>query len=224
MKFSNFRMIALAILMAAALCLTASAARNKKKAVAAKAEESERKVTEAEVPKAALNTLKKRAGEAKITEFAEEIEHGSTFYEASFKNKAGANTDVLVTAAGALVETEQEISAKKLPAAVRQAAAKAAGKGAKLACEKKTMILYEVKFSKDGTTYEILLTPDGRIVEKDAEKGGDEENGDGDGNGDGDDKHKANAAIDDDDDDDDDDDEDDDDEDDDDDDDEDDED
>jgi len=33
------------------------------------------------------------------------------------------------------------------------------------------MILYEVKFSKDNTRHELLLTPDGRRVEEEVEKG-----------------------------------------------------
>ena len=181
MSWKSLKLIAVVILMAAVLCLTASAQRDKEKAG-----ETERKVTEADVPKAALRALKRQARKAEITEFAEETEHGSTFYEASWKNKAGANFDVLVTKAGALVEIEETIPADEVPAAALKAAKKAAGKNAELACEKKTMILYEVKFSKDGASHELLLTPDGRVVEEGIEKGKSE---DEDGNGNGDAKH-----------------------------------
>ena len=131
--------------------------------------ESERKMTEAEVPAAALATLKKMAAGAKITEFAEEVEHGSKFYEGSWKGPDG-NVDVLVTAAGALVEIEKKVGTKGVPQAVLAAAQKAAGKDAKLGLEKKTKILYEVHFKKGDRRVELLLTPDGRCVGKEDKK------------------------------------------------------
>jgi len=48
----------------------------------------ERKVTEAEVPKAALNALVKEGRRAEITEFAEEIEYAARSTKASWKNKS----------------------------------------------------------------------------------------------------------------------------------------
>ena len=126
--------------------------------------ESERKVTEAEVPAAALATLKKMAAGATITEYAKEIEHGSTFYEGSWKSTTGTNVDVLVTAAGALVEIEEKTAADQVPQAVLAAAQKTAGKDAKLGLEKKTMVLYEIHFRKGNRHVELLLTPDGRRV------------------------------------------------------------
>jgi len=133
--------------------------------------ESERQVTEAEVPAAALAALKNLAGGAQITEFAEEIEYGHTFYEGSWKSPDGRNIDCLVTSTGDLVETEEEVQAGKVPAAVLKAAGKAAGEDTKLAFEKKTMILYEAKFQKGESGNELLLTPDGRRVEQETDKG-----------------------------------------------------
>ncbi|HUT90783.1 MAG TPA: hypothetical protein VMY37_14865 [Thermoguttaceae bacterium] len=132
--------------------------------------ETERRVTEAEVPKAALTALKKLAEGAEIVEFAEETEHGSTFYEGSWKVASGAKMDVLVTPTGDLVEIELGVAADDVPAAVLAAARKAAGKKAPLAFEKKTMLLYEVKFRKGDRGHELLLTPDGRRAEQEVEK------------------------------------------------------
>jgi uncharacterized membrane protein YkoI len=134
------------------------------------AKETERQVTAAELPKAALAALKKLAAGAKITEFAEEVEHGHTFYEGSFKAPSGAKMDVLVTPTGDLVEIEQQVAAEEVPATVLAAARKAAGKKAPLAFEKKTMLLYEVKFSKGDRRHELLLTPDGRRAGEEVEK------------------------------------------------------
>lgn len=134
-------------------------------------EEQEREVKEAEVPAPALAALEKLAGGATITEFAEEIEHGCKFYEGSWKTPAGGNVDALVTSAGDLVEIEEQVSLDQVPAKVLAEVRKLSRPDARLFCEKKTMILYEVKFQEDDKRYEILYTPDGRTLEKDIETG-----------------------------------------------------
>ena len=144
--------------------------REKPKKAGKREKETERRVTEAEVPKAALTALKKLAEGAEIVEFAEETEHGSTFYEGSWKVASGAKMDVLVTPTGDLVEIELGVAADDVPAAVLAAARKAAGKQAPLAFEKKTMLLYEVKFRKGDRRHELLLTPDGRRAKEEVEK------------------------------------------------------
>lgn len=149
-------------------------------------QEYEHEVTEARVPAAALATLKKLAGDAKITEFAEEVEHGHIFYEGSWKTPAGTNVDGLVTAAGDLVEIEERVRADQVPVAVVAAVKDLGGGETHLAFEKKTSIFYEAKFRKDDHFYEVLFTPDGRTVEKEvrkahgakAEAGGDEDEDD----------------------------------------------
>jgi hypothetical protein len=138
---------------------------------AAKPAEAERKVTETDIPVAALAALKKLAAGAEITEFAEEIEYGHTFYEGSWKSASGANMDVLVTPTGDLMEIEEQLSIDNVPAAALKVAQKAAGKETELASEKKTMILYEFRFQKEGSEQELLLTPDGRRFDEDAAVG-----------------------------------------------------
>lgn len=151
--------------------------------------EYEREVTEAQVPAAALATLKKLAGGAKITEFAEEFEHGHKFYEGSWKGQSGSNVDALVTAAGDLVEIEEQVGADQVPDAVLAMVRKAAGKDAPLGFERKTMILYEIKFRKGDRRHELLLTPDGRRVEEEVEKGEGDDDDEGKRGDDDDDGH-----------------------------------
>lgn len=127
-------------------------------------DEHERKVTEKEVPKPALDALKKQAAGAPLTKTEEEKEHGTTFYEGQWKGEHG-RVEALVTADGNLVEIEEEIATDRLPAAALAAAQKQAGAGANMRWEKKTQILYEVKFKKGNSYHELLLTPDGRVVE-----------------------------------------------------------
>lgn len=138
-------------------------------------EESERQVKESELPAAALAALKKLAGDAKLTEFAEEKEHGGTFYEGSWKGPHG-NVDALVTASGDLVELEEAVPFDAIPKAVQDRATQAAGKDAKVFVEKKTYIMYEVKFRKGDRRHEVLYSPDGRTHDHEDEQG--EEDGD----------------------------------------------
>ena len=170
MRREHWKLVAVVILLVVMLSAAVYARKGKERTRRSSPAEVERKVTEGQVPAAALATLKKLAGRAKITEFAEEIEHGHTFYEGSWKARSGAKTDVLVTKTGDLVEIERQVGARQVPAAVRKAARKAAGKGPDLAFEKKTMILYEVKFQKGNSRHELLVTPDGRHVEHEVER------------------------------------------------------
>lgn len=134
-----------------------------------KHEEQERKVKEAEVPKAALEALKKLAGGSALTEFSEEIEHGATYYEGSWKGPNG-NVDALVTIHGDLVEIEEAIPVATAPKCVLEKAQAAAGKDAKLFVEKKTVVLYEVKYRKDNRKHEVVYSADGRVHEHEHEE------------------------------------------------------
>jgi hypothetical protein len=145
----------------------------------AKQDESERAVKEGDVPPPALAALKKVANGAPLTEFAEEKEHGQTYYEGTFTGPSG-KVDVLVTATGDLVEIEESVAADSVPAPVRAAVVKAAGADAKPTFEKKTVVLYEAHFKKADKGQELVLNPDGRPYEEGQEKNGDKDDDDDD--------------------------------------------
>lgn len=168
MRWKCLKLIMIVVLLGIMFCAVSYAVKSNE---AVEMGESERQVTKAEVPAIVLAALKKQAGGAQITEFAEEIEYGHTFYEGSWKSPDGRNIDCLVTSSGDLVEIEEEVQTGKVPAAVLKEVRKAAGEDTKLAFEKKTMILYEVKFQKGEGRYELLLTPDGRCVEEESDEG-----------------------------------------------------
>jgi hypothetical protein len=173
MNRRHLKLVAVIVLLGIMLCAAAYAKKGKEKSEQpspAKATETERKVTEAEVPADVLASLKKLAAGAKIFEFAEEVEDGHTFYEGSWKTSSGVQVDVLVTKTGDLVATEEGLSLNEVPAAVLKAAREAAGSGAEMTLERKTTILYEIKFEKAGAEQELLLTPYGDKVEEDAQK------------------------------------------------------
>lgn len=168
--FNRFRTVTITLVLSIIACLAIVQAKEPPKH-----EEQERKVQEADVPKAALAALKKVSAGAKLTEFSEEIEHGMTYYEGSWKGPNG-NVDCLVTAAGDVVEIEEVIPAGTAPNAVIEKARASAGKDASLFVEKKTVYLYEVKFRKEGKRHEVIYSPDGREHEHEEEAG----NGDAD--------------------------------------------
>lgn len=141
--------------------------------------ESERRLTEADVPPAALAALKKLAGGAPFTEIEEEMEHGSTHYEAEWNGPDG-EVEATVTAEGDLVEFEEVVPDGKVSAAARAAAQKAAGEGAVLKWEKTTVVYYEVSFKKDGKSHELYITLDGRRLHDDDDGHDHEDHDDGD--------------------------------------------
>lgn len=145
-------------------------AEEEKKPAPAAAQEQEKSVKEAEVPPAALAALKALAGTAALTEFSQEIEHGHTFYEGSWKGPNG-NVDGLVTEGGDVVEIEESVPADKVPAGIRGALEKDAGKDAQIHFEKKTVYLYEAHYKKDGKHHEVVMTPDGRPAHGEEEDG-----------------------------------------------------
>lgn len=124
--------------------------------------EQEMAVKESEVPAAALKALRDMARPAKILKFAREVEHGHTYYEGSWTSDHG-HIDALVTPEGEVVEIEEGIQAGKLPKAILNAAQKAAGKDAEIRAEKKTIVLYEVKYRLNGKRHEVVYSADGRM-------------------------------------------------------------
>ena len=79
--------------------------------------------------------------------------------------------DVLVSQSGALIEIEESVEDGQVPAPVRELALKSAGRNVPLTFEKKATILYEIKFEDADGLHELLLTPDGRCIEEEVEKG-----------------------------------------------------
>lgn len=139
----------------------------------------EKQIKETEVPKAALDALKKLANGAAFTEFAEEVENGQKYYEGSWKTTDG-QVDGLVTETGDVVEIEESIPATNVPNAAKFTIEKTAGKDSTVHYERKTVYLFEAHFKSDGKGREIIVTADGRVFHENCGKDGHEDDGDND--------------------------------------------
>ena len=140
-------------------------------------DEDEQKVSIEQVPAKVRKALLKLAGGARITEVEREKEHGMVFYEAEWVAN-GRETEAKVTASGDLVELEEKVDAKDVPAAVKTVAAKEFPVGAKVEYEKVMIVVYELEAKVNGKEKEILVSPTGKIVGK--EEGHDDDDDDDD--------------------------------------------
>ena len=139
---------------------------------------SEQKVSQRQVPTAVRKALKKLAGSARITEIERETKNGIVFYEGEWSTR-GRETGAMVTAEGDLVELEEEIGAKDVPARVKAAVAKEFPGARRFEYEKVMVVMYEVEARIGGREMEILVLPTGKIVGK-AEDNDDDDDDDDD--------------------------------------------
>jgi hypothetical protein len=129
----------------------------------------EEKVDLDKVPAPAVQAVKKRFPEGKISAASKETENGKVAYEITLKDK-GLQVEVTVTPEGTLLTIEREIHAKNLPKAVKAAFdAKHANAKVELIEEvikvedgKETLQYYEFHLPGDA---EVLVNPDGKIRE-----------------------------------------------------------
>jgi len=123
------------------------------------------------VPAKAREALQKQAGDAKITKYTCEKEDGMETFEAEWTVN-GLARSAEVTADGTLVEIEEQLAPKDVPAAVQKAVAKMLAGATDVVVEKKIKVEYEVKAKVKGKEREIVLNAAGQCQEKDE---GDEE-------------------------------------------------
>lgn len=134
------------------------------------------------LPKAIVETVKKRFPKLEITEATKEVtEDKKTVYEVTLKENK-KTIDVTLTPEGVLVMIEREIDHKDLPKAVAAAIdAKYPGATYKIREEiiavkggKETLESYEVLLeTKDKKRVEVVLSPDGKITKTEDKKAND---------------------------------------------------
>ena len=129
---------------------------------------SERKINRSDLPAAVQAAVAAQSHGAKVRGFAEEKENGKTYYEAQLELK-GHSKDVLMDPQGNIVEVEEEVPLRALPAAVRQELLAKTASGKLLRVESLTkqgkLVAYEAQVITNGKKSEIQVGPHGKPLD-----------------------------------------------------------
>lgn len=128
----------------------------------------EKRIRRSHLPPAVEKTVSGFAANARVRGFTEERENGQTFYEAELLID-GRSRDVLMDAAGNIVEVEEQVPIDRLPPAVKAALVARAGKGRILNVESiakpDKIVAYEAHVSTHGKRSEIQVGPNGEQLD-----------------------------------------------------------
>jgi hypothetical protein len=134
------------------------------------AQENKMKIKRTDLPSAVAKTVASQSRGATIRGFSEEKDEGQTYYGAELMVN-GHRKDVLMDAAGAIVEVEEVIAIASLPAAVRNGLQAKAGTAKLLKVESLTkrgkLVQYEAEVMTNGKRSEVKvhIGPDGRPLD-----------------------------------------------------------
>ncbi|MGB9625538.1 MAG: PepSY domain-containing protein [Phycisphaerae bacterium] len=151
--------------------LIARKAEGKEKGEGKEEKSEEQEIPADKVPAKAREALQKQAGDAKITKYTCEKEDGVETFEAEW-TVDGLARSAEVTADGSLLEIEEQLAPKDVPAAVQKAVARMLPGATDVVVEKKIKVEYEVKGKVKGKEREIVLNAAGQCED---EHEGDEE-------------------------------------------------
>ena len=130
----------------------------------------ETRVQMKDLPPAVQKTVQEQTRTAKLRGLSKEVENGKTFYEAE-TTLNGKSRDVLMDAAGAVVEVEEATTLAAIPEAARKAFQKQAGSAGKIlsveTVTKGTVTDYEAVIQKGGKKSEVAVHADGSPAKED---------------------------------------------------------
>ncbi|MBK9974078.1 MAG: hypothetical protein IPP14_04815 [Planctomycetes bacterium] len=190
-------MLALVLALGATGLAAQDAPKAEPKAEPKKAEakpEKKEALTLDKLPEAAKTAITKLAGDNKLTKLVEKGKKDAKTYKAEWTADS-KDHEVVVSAEGKVLKSEDDVDAKDVPQTVQDAAKKAAPEGAKLEWVKiteGTKTLFEATASKDGKELKtLLLDGEGKVQadddDDDAEEGKGHDADDDDGEEDDDD-------------------------------------
>ncbi|WP_435010410.1 PepSY-like domain-containing protein [Tundrisphaera lichenicola] len=136
------------------------------------------KIKVEDLPKAVAKAVKKAYPEAKIVGASKEEEDGETIFEVEMMLD-GKSIDILLDEEGEIEETEKEIEVEDLPRAVLKVA-KSKFPGAKInkveeVTDEDDTVVYELVFEVKGKKpFEVVMAPNGKILDDDDEDDDDE--------------------------------------------------
>ena len=125
----------------------------------------EKKIERSALPPAVEKAVQAETKGATIKGFAEEREHGKTFYEVETVID-GRTRDVLFAPDGTIAEVEEEVTLDSLPASVQAGLKKKAAGGSISKIESLTkkgkLVAYEGHLKRSGKSAEIQVGPEGQ--------------------------------------------------------------
>lgn len=124
---------------------------------------AEKPVKMKDLPAAVQKTVQEQIQGADLKGLSKEVENGKTFYEAETM-RDGKSRDILMDTSGQIIEVEEATTLESVPAPVRTALQKVAGKGKIVKVETVTkggVVSYEAVVSKNGKKSEVALSADG---------------------------------------------------------------
>ena len=126
----------------------------------------EKKITAKQVPAAVISAFKNSYPNATIRGYAQEKEHGKTFYEIE-SNEGTTRRDILYNADGTVAETEESIAPKDMPADAQQAIHQKYPKAVISLAEKTTAgdkITYEVAARQAKRRISMEFDANGKVL------------------------------------------------------------
>lgn len=132
----------------------------------------EKKIEVEDLPKVVLQSARKAYPEAKIVGASKETEDGETIYEVEMKLD-GKSIELEIDDEGEIEAVEKEIEVEDLPRAVIKAARLNFPKGKIEKVEEVTdehdKVVYELTIADKGKSIEVVMSPNGKVVEEDDE-------------------------------------------------------
>jgi hypothetical protein len=135
--------------------------------VCAAERDEEKPLKLAEVPAAVQKTILQHTSADSVRSLVRENEDGKIVYDVEF-TKDGKKGEMDVAEDGKVIGTEEEITAKDLPAAVQKTLAAQTGKpGTIMKVLENGKTNYEIELHQ---VHEVIIDPDGKLVEPSAGK------------------------------------------------------
>jgi uncharacterized protein YxeA len=128
---------------------------------------SEEDIPLSEIPDAARKLVSAQAAGGRVVSTEKVVEHGTTAFEAVIE-KGGKQTEISVTPDGKIVGSQEDVALADIPDAARKTI-NARAAGGKIVSTKKVLedgkTVFAAIIEKGGKQQEIIVTPDGKIVD-----------------------------------------------------------
>ncbi len=129
----------------------------------------EQPVRMSDLPPAVRQVMERETRGATVTRLSRETENGRVYYEAEMTAN-GLPREVVIDQSGAVVKVEEKTRLEHVPQAARHTIEQHAEGGQVVDVERKTRYgktTYEAKVVKASESFEVKVTPEGRLIEID---------------------------------------------------------